>query len=112
MRGRPAHVEALDGRPVLRPSRRGPQEEELLERELALEDVAFRQAPLALQIERRDDLPVQDDVPQIRRELRQRVDDRVAERLALRVPVPALQMVGCVLDEACLLYTSPSPRDA
>ena len=38
------------------------QEEKLFERKLALENVAFGQAEFALEIERRDDLAVQDDV--------------------------------------------------
>src|SRR5215469_2131573 len=50
--GRSAHVEILNRRPILRPSRNRPQEEELLQRKLTLEDVAFAQSPLALQIER------------------------------------------------------------
>ena len=62
MRGRAAHVEVADGRAVLRPARDGTKKEELLERQLALEDVALGQAPLALEVERRDDLPVADDV--------------------------------------------------
>src|SRR5262245_12343289 len=40
MRRRAAHVEVLDRRAVLRPAGHGPQEEELLERQLTLEDVA------------------------------------------------------------------------
>ena len=40
----------------------GPQEEQLLERQLALEDVALGQPELALEVERRQHLPVQDDV--------------------------------------------------
>src|SRR5437899_8589614 len=54
-----AHIEVADGRLVLRPAGRGTQEEELLERQLALKDVAFRQSPLALEIEGGDDLTVQ-----------------------------------------------------
>ena len=58
MRGRAAHVEAVDRRLVLRPAGHGPQEEELLERQLALEDVALGETPLALEVERRHDLAV------------------------------------------------------
>ena len=70
----------------LRPARRRPQEEQLLERQLAVEDVALGQPELALEVERRQHLPVQDDVADVRRELRDRVDDGVAERLALARP--------------------------
>ena len=55
---RPAHVQVLDRRLVLRPARRRAKEEQLLERQLTLEDVAFRQPPLAFEIERRDHLPL------------------------------------------------------
>ena len=57
-------------------------------------------AQVALEIERRQHLAVQDDVLQVRRVLRQRVDDGVAERLALLVPRPFSERVRRVLDEA------------
>src|SRR5688500_19833668 len=72
MRGRAAHVEIADRRAVARPPRRGPQEEELFERQLPLEDVPLRQAPLTLEIERRHDLPGQDAGADARRGLRNR----------------------------------------
>ena len=101
MRGRSAHVEVLDRRAELRPSRHRPQEEELLQRELALEDVAFAQSELAFQIERRDYLAVQDDVFDIRRVLGNGVDHVVAKRFFLIVPVQAgPQLVRRVLHEA------------
>ena len=74
----------IDRRRVLRPSRHRPQEEQLLERQLALKDVAFGEPEVALDVERRQHLPMQDDVLDVRRVLRDRVDHRVAERLALR----------------------------
>src|SRR4029078_4018955 len=52
MGGGAAHVEAADRRLVLRPAGNGTQEKELLEGELALEDVALGQSPLALEVER------------------------------------------------------------
>src|SRR5579864_6137730 len=51
-----AHIEVLDRCAVLRPPGDGPQEEQLFEGKFTLEDVALAQAPLALEIERRDDL--------------------------------------------------------
>ena len=86
MSGRAAHVQVADRRAVLRPARRGTQEEQLFERQLALEDVPFRQPPFALEVERSDDLTMANDVADVGRVLRERVDDRVAERLALLVP--------------------------
>ena len=63
---RPAHVEIAHRRPILRPPWHWPQEEQLLQRELALEDVAFRQPPLAFEIERGHDLAIADDLFQKR----------------------------------------------
>ena len=68
MRRRTAHVEIFDGRSVLRPAGRGPQEEELFERQLALKNVAFRQTKLTLEIERRHHLAVRNQLPDVRRE--------------------------------------------
>ena len=79
MRCRSAHVEILDRRAVLRPSRHRPQEEKLLERKLALENIAFAQSEFAFEIERRHHLFVQDDVFDIRRVFGNRVDHVVAE---------------------------------
>src|SRR3954470_21927929 len=67
---RAAHVEPLHRRLVLRPAGRGAEEEELLQRQLSLEDVAFRQAEVPLDVEGRQDLAVQDDVLDVRRVLR------------------------------------------
>ena len=101
MGGRSAHVEILDGRAELRPARHRPQEEKLLERKLALKNVAFAQSQFALQIERRDHLLVQDDVFDIGRVLGDGVDDIVAKGFFLIVPVEAgPQLVGRVLHEA------------
>src|SRR3954447_26858371 len=69
MRGGAAHPEVLDRRPIARPSGNRAVEEELLERELALEDVALRQAEVALDVERRQHLLVEDDVADVRRAL-------------------------------------------
>ena len=77
-------------------------EEELLEAELALEDVALGQAEPALDVERGEDLAVEDDVADVRGDLGDPVDDGVAERLAVVVPGPEarVELVRGVLDEA------------
>src|ERR1700746_3152844 len=101
MRSRSTHVEVLDRRAILRPPGDGPQEEQLLERKFTLEDVSFAQTPLTLEIERRDDLLLNDGVLQVRRVLRDSIDDRIAEGFLLVVPVqPGPQLVGRVLHEA------------
>src|SRR5687767_4961942 len=96
---RSAHIEVADGRLIAGPARRRPQKEQLLERELALKDVALGEAKFTLEIERRDHLPMQDDVLDVRRVLRERVDDRVTECLTLLVPRSFLQVIRCVLNE-------------
>src|ERR1700722_14303482 len=89
MRGRTAHVEILDGRAEARVSRCRAEEEELLQRKFALEDVAFTQSPLAFEIKRRDDLFVQNDVFDVGCILGDGVDDGIAEGFFLVVPVQA-----------------------
>ena len=87
MRGRSAHIKVLDGSAELRPTRHRPQEEELLQRKFALENVAFAKPELALQIERRDHLAMQNDVLDVGRVLGDGVDHVVAESFLLIVPV-------------------------
>src|SRR6266542_6151790 len=99
MSGRAAQVETADGSAVLRPPGRRPQEEKLLERQLALKDVSFRQAEGPLDVERGQDLPMEDDLFQVGRMLGDGVHDRVAEGLSLGVPVAVLQVVRRVMDE-------------
>ncbi|HEU4572510.1 MAG TPA: hypothetical protein VFR93_07465, partial [Candidatus Limnocylindrales bacterium] len=50
---RAGQPEVADRRPEARPARHRPREEQLLERKLALEDVALRQAGRALDVEGR-----------------------------------------------------------
>ena len=83
---RAAEIEPLDWRAIVRPAWRRSQEKQLFERELSLKDVAFGEPELALEVERRQHLPVEDAVPDVRREPRNRVDDRIAERVPLDVP--------------------------
>src|SRR5206468_7494323 len=93
VRPRAGLIEATHRRGELRPPRRGSQEEQLMQRQLAGEDVAFRQAGYLLDVERRNDLPVQDLRREPRGEALDRVHDRVAERLALRVGPTAVQVI-------------------
>ena len=69
VRARAALVQPADRRAVLRPARRRPQEEELVQRQLALEDVALGEAGDALDVGRREHLPVQDGRLDVRRVL-------------------------------------------
>src|SRR5215831_4720152 len=86
---RSAHVQVLNRSAERGISRHGAQEEQLFKRKLSLEDVALAQSPLALQVERSDNLTVQDDVLDVRSVLGNRVDDGVAKLVALGVPVEA-----------------------
>src|SRR5688572_19716023 len=83
MRPRAALPEAVQRRAVLRPLGHGTQEEELVQRQLALEDVPLAQARDALDVRRRDHLLADDERLDVRRVLRERLDDGVAERVAL-----------------------------
>src|SRR5258705_4782974 len=94
-----ALIEATDRRSELRPPRRGAQKEQLMERQLAGEDIALGKAGDLLDVERRNHLPVQDLRLESRCEALDRVDDRVAERLALRVGPATVEVVRRVLDE-------------
>ena len=92
MRARAAEVEAPHRRAVLGPAEQGAHREELVERGLAVEDVAARQAVRLLEVEGRQDLAVRDLALEVRGVGGDGVDDGVAEGVALRVPV-ALQLV-------------------
>ena len=72
----------------------------MLERQLALKDVAFRQSEFSLQVEWRQDLTIADDASDVWSVFRYRVDDCIAERLPLIVPRSSAESVGGVLHEA------------
>src|ERR1041384_6043608 len=58
MRRRPAHVKVFDRRAILRPPRRRSQKEKLLERQLTLKNISFRQTKIAFEIEWRQNLTI------------------------------------------------------
>src|SRR6185369_456901 len=99
---RAAQPEVTDRRLEPRVAGHRTVEEELLERQLALEDVALGQPGRPFDIERGLNVAVKDDVADVRGELGDPVDDGVTERLALVIPRPELgrQLVRRVLDEA------------
>src|SRR5271168_3214809 len=100
MRGRAAHVELFYRSAVTRPAGGGTEEKKLLERKFALKNVAFGEARLAFDVQWSDELFSDDEIFQIGRELRNRVDDGVAEGFALLVPGAGGELVGRVLHEA------------
>ena len=75
--------------------------QQLLRRQLAVEDVALGQAELLLQIPRGEHLAEQDGLLEPRTVLGQRVDHGIAERLAPLRPIlrTLLDVVRSVLDE-------------
>ena len=62
MRGRAAHVQVLQRHPVLAVAGKRPVEHELIEGELALEDVALRETDFVLEFPRRADLGMQQEI--------------------------------------------------
>ncbi len=81
------------------PSRRRAQAEELMQRQLPMEDVALSQAHLAVHIPRGQHLSMQDRPKEVWRILSQRIDDGVPERLALGLVPASVQIGRGVLDE-------------
>src|SRR6476661_9119851 len=94
-----ALVVAVDRRPVLRPARRRPEEEHLRREELAGEDVALAETDRSLDVERRPDLALEDEVAEAREERLEDGLNGVAEVLLLGVPVALAEVVRRVLDE-------------
>src|ERR1700759_479321 len=81
MRGRAANEEVIDRSAVIGPAGNGAEKEKLFERKFALKNVALRKAKFALEIERSENLFVDDDVFDVWGMLRNCVDDVVAESL-------------------------------
>src|ERR1051325_9810848 len=75
---------AANGCPVFRPLRRRAKEEELMQRELALENVSLREPGDALDVGRREHLPVENERLDVRRVPRNRLHHGVAKGLAFR----------------------------
>ena len=101
MGARTALVVVADRRAEVRPSRRRSEEEQLVERELPSKDVALGQRNLLLDVPRREHLLVEDDVLEVRDELRERIDHRIAEGIPLLIFVAVFRhVVAGILDEA------------
>src|SRR5437879_5494704 len=90
---------AAQWRSILCPMCRGTQKEQLMERQLALKDVALGQPGDTLDVRWREHLPSDDERLDVRRVPRDSVDDGVAERVALRIRPPAGEMIRRVLYE-------------
>src|SRR6187401_540629 len=99
MSRRSTEIQPANRRTVARPAGGRPQKEQLLDRQLALKDVALAQAEVAFDIERRQNLTMKNPVAKVRCEFTDRIDDRVAEGLALVIPRTAAEVVRRVLHE-------------
>src|SRR5258708_5455491 len=100
MRGRAAHIKVVDGSAIVGPSGYGAKKKELLERKLALKNIALREPEFALEIKRGEDLAADDDVFDIGRVLGDGADHVVAESFFLIVPGALGKFVRRVLHEA------------
>ena len=86
--GRSAHVQVSNGSAILRPTRRRTKKEELLERQLSLENVSLGRAKISFQIKRGNHLSMKNQILDVRGVFRNCVDDRIAKFVALLVPGP------------------------
>src|SRR5438045_3235919 len=86
MRARPAQVQTCDRRAILRASNHGSKREELIERHLAMMNVAATKSVNRLEIKRSDHAPSNNQALDVRRIFRQRINDRIAKFLAPRIP--------------------------
>src|SRR5439155_17025885 len=94
-----AEVQPVDWSSVPRPTRDGSKDEGLVQGHLPVVDVAFRQAEPLLQVDRREDLPVEDQALQAGYVLLENGCRAVGEFLALRAPLAAPQRKRSVLHE-------------
>ena len=94
MRARPAQVQAAHRRAVGAGAGRRAQQVELVERHLAMEDVAANEAEHALEVGRCEHLVVQHRAGHVRGELPDHVHDAPEIGLALRLPAALGELVG------------------
>src|SRR6185369_4541498 len=99
MRPRSAQEETLHGRAVSRPAGYWTHDEHLVETHFAVKDVTAGDAEATLQVERRQHLPMLDDLADVGSVLLDQRDDAVTERLAQLVPRTLTQSIGSVLQE-------------
>src|SRR5439155_10087734 len=86
VRPRAAEIQVAERCPILRPSERRPHREQLIQRELAVKDVAAGQSVCRLEIRGRDDLSMLDERSQAGSVLLDRAEDAVRQPAALVFP--------------------------
>src|ERR1700678_1072992 len=92
-------IKSIDRRPVLRPAGDGAHEKKLLEREIAVKNVAFGEAVGTFKVERREHLPRDDRTRHVGRVLADLLHHQVAEQFALFVPGSFAEFVRHILNE-------------
>ncbi len=100
MRAARAEVVAFEWGTEVCPLRHGTQEEDLMEQQFAVEDVAARDARDGFDVLRRDDLHADNRFADVRRVLLNGRDDHFAKLVSLRVVPATFDVVGRVLYEA------------
>ncbi len=100
MRAAGGQVVAGQGRAEVGPLRRGAHEENLVQKQFAVEDVAAGDARDALDVDRRDDLLADDGAADVGRVTLERGDDRLGEGFFFGIVPAAFEIVGRVLHEA------------
>jgi len=100
MRARTSEIISVDRRAETRPLRRRAHEEELMQQQFAVEDVAARDARDAFDIEGRDDLFADDGAADVRRVTLDGRDDRFTKGFALGIVPAAFDIVRRVLHKA------------
>ncbi len=86
MRAGAAMVESLQGAAIIRMAEHRARREQLVQRQRAMKNIAAEQAELALQIERRQNLPPHDGCGEARRVLVHRRDHEIGDFIAMIVP--------------------------
>src|SRR6266480_4534825 len=81
-----AMVEPLQRPPIIGVAAHWPRREQLIERQRAVKNIAAEQPELALQIERREDLPAHDACRKTRRITIYRRDHEIGDLIAMVVP--------------------------
>src|SRR5579872_1652057 len=100
MRASPAQVQAGDGSAVLRPARHRAHEEQLLQSQVAVKNISFREAVNPLQIERGQDLPRDDGTGHVGSVFSDFFYHPVTQQFAVLLPCALPQEIGHILHKA------------
>ena len=86
MGARTAEIKIFDRRSVFCPTGYRTEEKELIQSELALKDISFRQAEFFFQVPGRNHLAMKDDIFQVWCIFAQRINYRIAQRFTFFRP--------------------------